>query len=107
MSDDKVVQVEVRDVGDVSQLILWSYGHRAQYFNYKRKPSNEPTTDDFYQYMKTCAGLYVAFELGLNGVRLVSGPNPIGSDRYMLVFRSNFEDDRYEFVIDPAAHVRG
>jgi hypothetical protein len=57
--------------------------------------------------MKTLAGLYVAFELDLNGARLVSGPNQIGAGRYVLVFRSNFEDDKYELVIDPVAHVRG
>jgi hypothetical protein len=106
MSNDRVVQVEVRDMGDTSQLILWSYGYRAQYSNYKRKPSNESSTDDLYQFMKTCAGLYVAFDLGLDGARLVSGPNQIGEGRYILVFRSNFEDDKHEFVIDPVAHVR-
>jgi hypothetical protein len=94
MSNDKVVQVEVRDMGGTPQLILWSYGHRAQYYNYKRKPSNESSTDDLYQFMKTLAGLYVAFELDLNGARLVSGPNQIGAGRYVLVFRSNFEDDK-------------
>ena len=106
MSSDKVVQVEVRDMGDTSQLIMWSYGYRAQYFSYKRKPSNESSADDFYQYMETCAGMYVAFELGLDGVRLVSGPSQIGAGRYVLVFRSGFEDDKHEFVIDPVAHVR-
>jgi hypothetical protein len=65
MAGDKVVQVEVRDMGDTFQLILWSYGYRARYSNYKRKPSNESSTDDLYQFMKTCACSYIAFDYRL------------------------------------------
>jgi hypothetical protein len=84
---NEAVQVEVRSRGDGFQLVLWSYGHRARYYNYESKfPDESPTNPNFYRFVKTCAIEYVVYELGWNDARLVSGPHLVGPDKYILVF---------------------
>jgi hypothetical protein len=84
MSNDAVVQVEVRTRSNGSHLVLWSYGYRAKCYHYEYIHSS-----DFDQFVKTCASEYVTSELGWNGAQLVSGPILIGPIRYALLFRGD------------------